>query len=155
AAERARTPPRDFRDDLSQAWSPFADTNGPLVAGPSPRAVRGEGCPKGGVRLRAPPRPELHLHPSPDLPSLMKTFRGGTAAELIAFRLDESEDLVKALSRAADELNLGSIAVVMASGVLGIVRLIAAGMAGPAPLGVIVEHTGPLAIVSMQGWILS
>jgi predicted DNA-binding protein with PD1-like motif len=85
----------------------------------------------------------------------MKTFRGGTAAELIAFRLDEGEDLVEALARAADELNLGSAAVVLASGALGIARLITAGTAGPAPLGVIVEHTGPLAIVSMQGWVLS
>src|SRR5438034_10818101 len=85
----------------------------------------------------------------------MKTFRGGTAAELIAFRLDEGEDLVEALARAADELNLGSAVVVLASGGLGIARLIAAGTVGPAPLGVIPEPAGALAIVTMQGGMLS
>jgi predicted DNA-binding protein with PD1-like motif len=85
----------------------------------------------------------------------MKSFRGGSAAELIAFRLDEGEDLVDALARAAEELNLGSAAVAMASGTLGIARLIAAGTPGPAPLGVILEQTGPLSIASMQGWILA
>ena len=36
----------------------------------------------------------------------MKTFRGGTAAELIPFRLDDGEDLVATLARAAQEMNL-------------------------------------------------
>jgi predicted DNA-binding protein with PD1-like motif len=85
----------------------------------------------------------------------MKTFRGGTAAELIPFRLDDGEDLVANLSRAAEELNLGSAALTMASGALAVARLVAAGTAGPSPMGVIAEHQGPLALVSMHGWVLA
>jgi predicted DNA-binding protein with PD1-like motif len=85
----------------------------------------------------------------------MKTFRAGTAAELIPFRLDDAEDLVPTLARMSEDLNLGTAAVVMASGALGVARLLPAGTAGPAPLGVIAEHDGPLAILSMQGWILA
>jgi predicted DNA-binding protein with PD1-like motif len=85
----------------------------------------------------------------------VQTFRGGTAAELIPFRLDEGEDLVPTLARLAAELNLGSAAVVMGSGALSIARLLPAGTAGPDPLGIIAEHEGPLAIVSMQGWVLA
>ena len=44
----------------------------------------------------------------------MKTFRGGTPAELIPFRLDDGEDLVPTLARTAEELNLGTAAVVIA-----------------------------------------
>jgi predicted DNA-binding protein with PD1-like motif len=85
----------------------------------------------------------------------VKTFRGGTAAELIPFHLDDGEDLVETLARVAAEMNLGSAVVTMGSGALSVARLMAAGTAGPAPLGVIVEQAGPLAIVSMYGWILS
>lgn len=85
----------------------------------------------------------------------MKTFRGGTAAELIPFRLDDGEDLVLTLARMAEELNLGSATLAMGSGALAAARLVAAGAAGPSPLGVIAEHQGPLAIVSMHGWILA
>src|SRR4051794_25072842 len=85
----------------------------------------------------------------------MPYFRGGTAAELIPFRLDEGEDLVPAVARMAEELNLGSAAMMLVSGVLSVARLLPAGTAGPEPLGVIVEHQGPLAVVSLQGWILA
>jgi predicted DNA-binding protein with PD1-like motif len=85
----------------------------------------------------------------------VKTFRGGTAAELIPFRLDDGEDVVAALVRAAEEMNLGSAIVVMGTGALSVARLVGAGTVGPAPLGVIVEHQGPLAVISMQGWLLS
>jgi predicted DNA-binding protein with PD1-like motif len=85
----------------------------------------------------------------------MPYFRGGTAAELIPFRLDEGEDLVPALARMAEELNLGSAAVVSGSGALTVARLLPAGTAGPEPLAVIAEHEGPLAVVAMQGWVLA
>jgi predicted DNA-binding protein with PD1-like motif len=85
----------------------------------------------------------------------LKTFRGGTAAELIPFRLDDGEDLVPTLARMAEELNLGSAALAMGSGALAVARLVAPGTAGPSPMGVIAEHQGPLPIVSMQGWIMS
>ena len=85
----------------------------------------------------------------------VKTFRGGTAAELIPFSLVDGEDLVPTLARMAEDLNLGTAAMIMASGVLSVARLLPAATAGPAPLGVISEHEGPLAIVSMQGWILA
>lgn len=85
----------------------------------------------------------------------MQAFRGGSAAELIPFRLDDGEDLVPTLTRMAEELNLGSAAVVMGSGALGIARLLPAGTAGPDPLGIISEHEGPLSVVSMQGWVLA
>jgi predicted DNA-binding protein with PD1-like motif len=85
----------------------------------------------------------------------VKTFRGGTAAELIPFSLDEGEDLVPALARAAEELNLGTAAVAMGSGALSVARLLPAGTAGPGSLGIVTEHEGPLALVSMQGWVLA
>jgi predicted DNA-binding protein with PD1-like motif len=85
----------------------------------------------------------------------MKAFRGGTAAELIPFHLDEGEDLVPALARLAEGLSLGSAAVVMGSGALSIAHLLPAGIAGPAPLWIITKHEGPLSIVSVQGWILA
>lgn len=85
----------------------------------------------------------------------MQTFRGGTAAELIPFRLDDGEDLVPTLARTAEELNLGSAALVMGSGTLSIARLAAAGAAGPGLPGIIAERRGPLPIVAMQGWILA
>jgi predicted DNA-binding protein with PD1-like motif len=85
----------------------------------------------------------------------VKAFRGGTAAELIPFRLDDGEDLVRSVARIAGELNLGAAALVMGSGTLGATRLMAAGALGPAPLGVVGEYQGPLPIVAMQGWILA
>jgi predicted DNA-binding protein with PD1-like motif len=85
----------------------------------------------------------------------MKTFRGGTAAELIPFHLDGGEDLIPTLARIADELNLGAAALTLGSGALAVARLVAAGAAGPTPIGIITEHQGPLAIVSLQGWILA
>jgi predicted DNA-binding protein with PD1-like motif len=85
----------------------------------------------------------------------MKSFRGGTAAELIPFRLDDGEDLVLTLARTAEELNLGTAALTLGSGTLAVSRLVAAGAAGPTPIGIVTEHHGPLAIVSMQGWILA
>jgi predicted DNA-binding protein with PD1-like motif len=85
----------------------------------------------------------------------VKTFRGGTAAELIPFQLTEGEDLIPTLARMAEDLNLGSAVVVMGTGTLSIARLLPPGTAGPDPLGIIAEHEGPLAIVSMQGWILA
>ncbi len=85
----------------------------------------------------------------------MKTFRGGTAAELIPFRLEEGENLIPALARAAEEINLGSAAVVMGSGSLAVARLVTIGTTGPAPLGLITEHEGPFTVVSMQGWVLA
>jgi predicted DNA-binding protein with PD1-like motif len=86
---------------------------------------------------------------------MVKTFRGGTAAELIPFRLDDGEDLVPTLARAAEELNMGSAALVMGLGALAVARLVAAGAAGPVPLGIITQHQGPLAVVSLQGWVLA
>src|SRR5438045_9123481 len=85
----------------------------------------------------------------------MQSFRGGTAAELIPFHLAEGEDLVRTLTRMAEELNLGTAAVAMGSGALSVARMLAAGASGPAPLGVIIEHEGPLAVISLQGWILA
>jgi predicted DNA-binding protein with PD1-like motif len=85
----------------------------------------------------------------------LKTFRGGTAAELIPFRLDDGEDLVATLARAAQELNLGSAALAIGSGTLAMARLVSPGTAGPSPTGIVTEHQGPLAIASMQGWVLA
>jgi predicted DNA-binding protein with PD1-like motif len=85
----------------------------------------------------------------------VKTFRGGTAAELIPFRLEEGENLVPTLARAAEEINLGSAAVVMGAGSLAVARLAPVGTVGPTSLGIITEHEGPLFILSMQGWILA
>jgi predicted DNA-binding protein with PD1-like motif len=85
----------------------------------------------------------------------MKTFRGGTPAELIPFRLDEGEDLVHTLAKLANELNLGTAAIVLGSGTLSVARLLPAGAAGPEPLGIIAEHEGPLAVIAMQGWVLA
>jgi predicted DNA-binding protein with PD1-like motif len=85
----------------------------------------------------------------------MKSFRGGIPAELIPFHMGDGEDLVSALARAADELNLGSTAVVMGSGTLGAACLFTPGAVGPDPLGILTEQKGPLAIVSMHGWILA
>jgi predicted DNA-binding protein with PD1-like motif len=85
----------------------------------------------------------------------MKTFRGGTAAELIPFRLDEGEDLVLTLARMAEELNLGAAALTMGSGALSVARLVTVGTFGPSPMSVIAEHQGAFAIVSMHGWILA
>jgi predicted DNA-binding protein with PD1-like motif len=85
----------------------------------------------------------------------MQFFRGGTAAELIPFHLADDEDLVPTLARMAEELNLGTAAVAMGSGALSVARMLAAGAPGPAPLGVIIEHEGPLAVISLQGWILA
>ena len=84
----------------------------------------------------------------------MQFFRGGTAAELIPFHLADGEDLVPTLARMAEDLNLGTAVVAMGSGALSVARMLAAGTSGPAPLGVIVEHEGPLAVISLQGWIL-
>ena len=85
----------------------------------------------------------------------MKTFRGGTAAELIPFRLDDGEDLVATFSQMADDSNMGTTALTLGSGALAVARLVAPGTSGPAPMGVISEHQGPLPIVSMQGWVLA
>jgi predicted DNA-binding protein with PD1-like motif len=85
----------------------------------------------------------------------MKTFRGGTPAELIPFHLDDGEDLVPILAHAAEDMSLGTAAVVMGSGNLSLARLLAAGTAGPDPLGILTEQEGPLAVVSMHGWILA
>jgi predicted DNA-binding protein with PD1-like motif len=85
----------------------------------------------------------------------MKTFRGGTAAELIPFRLDDGEDLVQTFVRMAKELNLGSAVAVMGSGALSIVRLVPVGSVGPNPLGIITEHEGPASLISMHGWVLA
>jgi predicted DNA-binding protein with PD1-like motif len=85
----------------------------------------------------------------------MQVFRGGTAAEIIPFHLDDGEDLVPTLARIAEELNLGTAAIVLGSGALSVARLLPAGTAGPEPLGVVAEHEGPLAVISMQGWVLA
>ena len=86
---------------------------------------------------------------------MVRAFRGGTAAELIPFRLDDGEDLVETLARMAEELNLGAAALAMGGGALASVRLTTPGSPGPLPLGIVAEYQGPLPIVAMQGWILA
>ena len=85
----------------------------------------------------------------------MNVFRGGTAAELIPFHLDDGEDLVETLARMAEELNLGVTALAMGSGALASACLVTAVAPGPVPLGVVAEYQGPLPIVTLQGWILA
>jgi predicted DNA-binding protein with PD1-like motif len=85
----------------------------------------------------------------------MKIFRGGTPTELIPFHLDDGEDLVPTLAKLTSDLNLGTAAIVLGSGALSVARLLPAGAAGPEPLAVIAEHDGPLAVLTLQGWVLA
>src|SRR5437867_2005388 len=62
----------------------------------------------------------------------MQFFRGGTSAELIPFHLEKGEDLIPTLARIAEELHIGTAAIVLGSGALSVARLLPRAALAPA-----------------------
>jgi len=84
----------------------------------------------------------------------MQYFRGATAGEVIAVRLDAGEDVLESLAAAAGDLQLAAGAVVSGGGTLEHIRLeVPANMAWPATVYAI-EKQGPAEIVSAQGHVI-
>ncbi|MFN3649038.1 MAG: PCC domain-containing protein [Armatimonadota bacterium] len=83
----------------------------------------------------------------------MQYFRGATAHEIVAVRLDAGEDLLESLSRVVSELRLTAGAVLSGTGTLEQIRLeTPANLLWP-PTVYAVERQGPGQIVSAQGHV--
>jgi predicted DNA-binding protein with PD1-like motif len=84
----------------------------------------------------------------------MQYFRGATAAEIIAVRVDAGEDLLESLGRAAAETQVAAGAIVAGWGTLEHIRLeVPATLAYPSTVYA-VEKQGPGQIVSAQGAVV-
>jgi predicted DNA-binding protein with PD1-like motif len=85
----------------------------------------------------------------------MECFRGGTAVEVIALRVDAGEDLLQSLKKAVSELQLAAGTVLSGSGVLEhFILEVPATSYYPSP-AYAVDKQGPGQIVSAQGPITS
>jgi predicted DNA-binding protein with PD1-like motif len=82
-------------------------------------------------------------------------FRGGSAVEVIALRVDTGEDVLQSLKKAVSEMQLAAGAVLSGSGVLEhFVLEVPAALYYPSPAYAI-DKQGPGQIVSAQGQIAS
>ena len=85
----------------------------------------------------------------------MQVFRGATAAELIAVRLDAGEDVLPALQQVVRDLNLAAGAILSGTGTLEHLHLeVPANMLWPTTVYAI-EKQGPGQVVSAQGHIVN
>ena len=83
----------------------------------------------------------------------MQYFRGATAVEYIAVRIDAGEDLLEAVGRAVSELQLAAGAILTGTGVLEHIHLeVPANLMWP-PTVYAVEKQGPGQIISAQGHV--
>lgn len=85
----------------------------------------------------------------------MQYFRGATAAEIIAVRVDTGEDLLAALTRVVTETGIAAGAVVSGCGILEHFVLEVPANKGWPPAAYAVEKEGPAQIVSAQGHIVN
>jgi predicted DNA-binding protein with PD1-like motif len=85
----------------------------------------------------------------------MQVFRGATAVEYIAVRLDAGEDLVEGLNRGITEAQIQAGAVVTAVGTLAFIELeVPATMAYPSTVYA-TKNQGPGLVVDAQGHIVN
>lgn len=85
----------------------------------------------------------------------MQLFRGGTAVEVIAVRVDAGEDLLASLAQAVDEMQLAAGAILSGCGNLEHMHLeVPANLMWP-PTVFATEKQGPGLIVSAQGHIVN
>jgi predicted DNA-binding protein with PD1-like motif len=83
----------------------------------------------------------------------MQYFRGATAVEYIAVRVDAGEELLEAVTRAVSELQLAAGAILTGTGTLAHIHLeVPANLMWP-PTVYAVEKQGPAEIISAQGHI--
>jgi len=83
----------------------------------------------------------------------MQYFRGATAVEVIAVRIDAGEDLLASLNQVAAEAQIAAGAVLTGSGTLEQIRLeVPANVLWP-PAVYAVEKQGPGQIISVQGHV--
>jgi predicted DNA-binding protein with PD1-like motif len=85
----------------------------------------------------------------------MKLFRGATAVELIAVRLDPGDDVLGSLNRVASDLQLAAGAVLSGSGTLARIALETPATETWPPAVYAVEKGGPGQIVAAQGLVAS
>jgi predicted DNA-binding protein with PD1-like motif len=85
----------------------------------------------------------------------MQSFRGATAVEVIAVRVDAGEELLHAVSQAVTEMQLAAGAIVSGSGTLAHMHLeVSANLMWP-PAVYAFEKQGPADIISAQGHVVS
>jgi predicted DNA-binding protein with PD1-like motif len=85
----------------------------------------------------------------------MKYFRGATAVEIIAIRLDPGDDLRRSLNEAVDQLQLAAGAIISGSGTLSRIALESAVTDSHPPITQRTERNGAAEIVAAQGVIAS
>lgn len=85
----------------------------------------------------------------------MRAFRGASAHEVIALRLEPGEAVRPALAHAADEMQLAAAAIVAAHGTVDPVAL-EVPLTGTTPAAIFpIEEAGPAQIVAAQGIVAS
>jgi predicted DNA-binding protein with PD1-like motif len=85
----------------------------------------------------------------------MELFRGATAVEYLAVRLDAGDDVIECLNRVCGECSLAAGAVIAGQGTLEFVNLeVPANLLWP-PAAYATRNQGPALIVSAQGHIVS
>jgi predicted DNA-binding protein with PD1-like motif len=83
----------------------------------------------------------------------MQVFPGGTAAEVIAVRLDQGEDVLASIESLAKETDVHTGVVVSGIGTLDQARLHHITHTGYPSKDAIVEYEGPIELLSTQGII--
>lgn len=83
----------------------------------------------------------------------MKFFRGATAVEVIAVRLDAGDDVLAALQQVVRDLQLAAGTILSGSGTLDRIALEVAATATYPPATYVTEKQGPVQIIATQGLI--